>query len=228
MYFYLSARIFVIASALFFLHAVSLSQTPASTVKPGVSSISGRVTIGPNPAVKKRVVVREIKRNYGYSGSYLHGDESRSGKVFIAVTDSDGKYRVAGLPAGDYMVSVDILRSYAPANQPGQKSKQVHVEEEEERANIDFALVRGGVITGRVTDADGKPIIGGFVNVAQADETGSDFYPQGSCETDDRGIYRIYGLPTGRYCVRAGAPGKSAAKYEQRFCRPSFFAELPR
>jgi hypothetical protein len=215
MYFDFTARIFLIASALFFnLPAIAHSQTPASNAKPGGSSISGRVTIGANPAVKKRVAVREIKTNYGDSGPYLLGDESRSGKVYIAVTDADGKYRATGLPAGEYMVSVEILRSYAQAGQSGQKSKQIILGEEEERSNIDFALVRGGVITGRVTDPDGKPIIGGNVYISQVDGTVRDFTAGGrSYETDDRGIYRIYGLPAGRYRVNASAPGKSGQKY---------------
>jgi protocatechuate 3,4-dioxygenase beta subunit len=133
--------------------------------------------------------------------------------VFIAVTDADGKYRVTGLSEGKYTVSVEILRVYAPAGQSGQKSKHIHLREDDEKANVDFALVRGGVITGRVTDPDGKPIIGGFISVTQADETGTGFNPGGPIETDDRGVYRIYGLPSGRYRVSVGAPGKSAQKY---------------
>ncbi|HEU0183682.1 MAG TPA: carboxypeptidase-like regulatory domain-containing protein [Blastocatellia bacterium] len=214
MYFKLHARIFFNASALFFLYAVALSHPPPTDVKPGASSISGRVTIGGSPAVKKRVAVREIKMNFGASGPFLRGDESREGKLYIAVTDSDGKYRVTGLPAGDYMVSVEILGSYAAVGQSGQRSKQIHLEEEDERSNIDFALVRGGVITGRVTDPDGKPVIGGYVSIVQADETGRSFNAGGrSHRTDDRGIYRIYGLPAGRYSVSASAPGRSEQKY---------------
>jgi Carboxypeptidase regulatory-like domain len=214
MCFDLSARIFFIGSALLFnLHSVALSQTPSPDSKPAASSISGRVTIGATPAVKKRVMVREIKMNHGNSGPYLQGDESRSGKAFIAVTDADGRYRVTGLTAGDYLVGVVISGSYAPATQSNQKSKQVRVEEEEEMANVDFALVRGGVITGRVTYPDGKPIIGGIVNVFRVYENGLWFIPGGYRETDDRGVYRIYGLPAGRYSVNASAPGKSAAKY---------------
>jgi protocatechuate 3,4-dioxygenase beta subunit len=213
-YFYLSARIFFIASALFILHAVARSQTHAPAPAPHSSSISGRVTIGANPAVNKRVAIREIKMNVGVSSSYLQGDESREGKAYIAVTDADGKYRVTGLHAGAYMVSVDILRSYAQASRSGRRSKQVHLDEEDERSNVDFELVRGGVITGRVTDPDGRPIIAGYVNINQADEAISDFTAGGrSYETDDRGIYRIYGLPAGRYRVSAGAPGKSWQKY---------------
>jgi hypothetical protein len=195
------------------LHAVALSQTPASNAKPGASSISGRITIGGKPAVKKRVVVREIKTNYGNSGVYLRGDESREGKLYIGLTDAEGKYRVTGLPAGDYMVSVQILRSYAPAGQSGKKERQIHLGDDEERANIDFTMVKGGVITGRVTDSNGKPIIRGFVSVNQADWTGLGIHQLGYRETDDRGVYRIYGLPAGRYRVTAAAPGKSAQEY---------------
>jgi hypothetical protein len=187
MYFNLHARIFLNAVALFFLYAGALSQTPSTDAKPGASSISGRVTIRGNPAVKKRVAVREVKMNFGDSGPFLRGDESREGKLYIAVTDSDGKYQVTGLPAGDYMVSVEILGSYTAVSKSGQKSKQIRLEEEEERSNIDFALVRGGVITGRVTDPDGKPIIGGFVSIVQADETVRNFTAGGrSHRTDDQ------------------------------------------
>jgi hypothetical protein len=111
------------------------------------------------------------------------------------------------------MISGAYTYTYAPVSQSRQKSKYIHLGEEEEKANIDFALVRGGVITGRVTDPDGKPIINGFVSVTQADETGRGFNPGGLIKTDDRGVCRIYGLPTGRYRVSAGASGKSAQKY---------------
>lgn len=81
----------------------------------------------------------------------------------------------------------------------------------ESRENVDFSLVRGGVITGGVTDSEGRPIIAHSVQLLHV-TTGPDgrhrFQDRsgefGNRSTDDRGIYRIYGLPAGRYTLAAG------------------------
>src|SRR5207244_12335072 len=67
------------------------------------------------------------------------------------------------------------------------------------------------VITGRVTDAENKPVVEERVSLQSVDENGapSRFGVFSSpndqmYQTDDRGIYRIYGLPAGRYKVSVG------------------------
>jgi protocatechuate 3,4-dioxygenase beta subunit len=88
----------------------------------------------------------------------------------------------------------------------------INLAEGETIEKIDFALVRGGVITGRVTDADGRPVIGEQVRLAPAGQsdarTGSLFNNPFMYLTDDRGIYRIYGLQPGRYLVSIGEDSK--------------------
>lgn len=65
------------------------------------------------------------------------------------------------------------------------------------------------MITGKITDADGRPLVQQHVNVFR----GADFQQQpmrqlypaaGSVQTDDRGIYRVFGLAAGRYKVASG------------------------
>ena len=80
----------------------------------------------------------------------------------------------------------------------------------EEVKDIDIKLVRGGVITGRVTVAENIPIVEERVNVLPIREDGrSGRLPPPALgqmyTTDDRGVYRIYGLPAGRYKVSVGA-----------------------
>ena len=61
--------------------------------------------------------------------------------------------------------------------------------------NVDFVLLRGGAITGKVVDGDGRPLV--EIHVAAIPE------PQNmlaamrylGTRTDDRGIYRLFGLP---------------------------------
>jgi hypothetical protein len=65
------------------------------------------------------------------------------------------------------------------------------------------------VITGRVTDSSGKPLVDQQVGLTGIDERGQPtrgalVVSSFMSSTDDRGIYRIYGLRAGRYLVSAG------------------------
>src|SRR5262249_9121433 len=87
-------------------------------------------------------------------------------------------------------------------------SVKITLDEGEAREKVDFALARGGVATGRVTDEDGRPQIGRKVKLVELvgpDELRELADIRGTAlETDDRGIYRIFGLRRGRYVVKAG------------------------
>jgi hypothetical protein len=80
--------------------------------------------------------------------------------------------------------------------------------------------LRGGVITGRVTDARGEPAAGVRVNLVRVrTPEGAPVREvnrfMGSLErsTDDRGVYRSYGLLPGAYLVSAGG-GYSVNTFE--------------
>jgi hypothetical protein len=146
-----------------------------------------------------------------------------------ATTDADGFYRIANVAPGSY----EILPSAPAFVPPGReiRSKQVLVGDDDNIEGINFALVRGGVITGRVTDADGRPLIQNQVSIFNENSFNQSpsqrqFYPVTTVQTDDRGIYRVYGLQAGRYKVASGrsedsySPGPSAfgrASYRQVF-----------
>jgi hypothetical protein len=81
---------------------------------------------------------------------------------------------------------------------------------------IELKLIPGGVITGRVTTAGGAPVIGREVYTRATDSRALQQLPVTSAggsrfKTDDRGVYRIYGLPAGRYIVsvRGETPGQA-------------------
>jgi protocatechuate 3,4-dioxygenase beta subunit len=108
------------------------------------------------------------------------------------------------------MVTAPTLVGSKDGAYGGEPSKIVTIAEGETVENIDFSLVKGGVITGRVTDSDGAPVIGERIQINQLDDQGRGrgrgfrtFNPY-MFDTDDRGIYRIYGVPAGRYTVSIG------------------------
>ena len=71
-----------------------------------------------------------------------------------AITDEDGNYRIKNVPPGTYKVMIA-----APAYVQSDGLTPVVVGKNEVAENIDVTLVPGGVITGKVIDADGRPIL---------------------------------------------------------------------
>ena len=118
-------------------------------------------------------------------------------------TDTEGRFQFNGLADRTYSVSADPAQGYL--------LKPVPVEDRNRRYrpgdSVTFTLVKGGVITGRVTDPDGNPVISIPISLIRViDERGNKHnaavggLPR---TTDDRGVYRIYGLQPGTYIVAA-------------------------
>lgn len=173
------------------LFAQSPGKQPVKTPR---GSVSGRITIKDKPA--PGVVV----------GLQKGGNESSYDPFDRAVTDADGIYRLTNLPAGNYIVTVA-----APAyvSTDSQDRKAVVVGEDENVEGVNFALVRGGVITGKVTDAEGRPVLLQRVEIYSQPlidrRVGPALpFPAKTVQTDDRGIYRVFGLAPGRYKVASG------------------------
>jgi uncharacterized protein (DUF2141 family) len=126
-------------------------------------------------------------------------------------SDLEGNFRVNGLDPSLYTI-VAIVPAYtidptdAPAYYRLGDSARVQ-------------LIRGGVITGTVTNALGEPVMGVGVRVTRIrDAKGQTkkIVPFGNNQqaTDDRGIYRIYGLAPGTYLVSAGGDGGGFNNFE--------------
>jgi protocatechuate 3,4-dioxygenase beta subunit len=194
-------RVLQFLAVLSVFSVVCIAQTPAKDTS---ASISGRVTIGGKAAAGVPVVAT-------VSNSFFDNKT-----VAKTASDEDGNYKLTGLTAGRFTV-LPLAKSYLMASggaykEPGQS---VNVAEGETIAKVDFALVRGGVVTGRITDSEGHPLIGERVNVVLKDgapDTGSPMAILGGTrnQTDDRGVYRIYGLAPGSYKVSVGQAASGA------------------
>ena len=171
------------------------TPSAATETQAPTGSINGRVTIDGQAASGVAVILQPAEMNL---------PPSSANKV---KTDQEGRFRLTGLAAGRYILTV-LAPLYAVPNESGtnRPGKLITLATGETLEGIEIKLVRGGVITGRVTDPAGKPVIGSRVNVSDISENGrrsERFTPnnQFMLETDDRGIYRVYGLPPGRYKV---------------------------
>jgi len=94
-----------------------------------------------------------------------------------------------------------------PAEIQEPREKQYHVGD-----SVSFVLIKGGVITGTVTNVAGSPVIGVHVSARMIRDSNDRRLGRGfesRVNTDDRGVYRIYGLPSGTYIVVAGSTDES-------------------
>jgi hypothetical protein len=153
----------------------------------------------------------------------------------VAVTDDAGAFAFTSLPADRYSLQV-AKAGYVPMNygskRPGGSGTPI-VASEGQRLTVAMTLLRGSVITGTVRDDRGRALPDVTVTAlryAVSFQTGErtlqsvaigsagqgvanyapDAFP-GTAVTDDRGMYRIYGLAPGEYVLAASArpPGSS-------------------
>ncbi len=168
-------------------------QSQTKTIRKG--SVAGKVTIRNKPV--PGIVVG------------LRSSEPRGMPPEVslsATTDYDGQYLIADVPAGSYRVA-PMAPAFVISNMNNPGGEVVILREGEVVEGIDFALVRGGVITGKITDLEGQPVIAQPVNLFRVDSPNQPLPPVGpnsGAQTDDRGVYRIFGIPPGNYRIAAG------------------------
>jgi len=139
----------------------------------------------------------------------------------IAVTNDAGAFAFSALPAGRYVVWA-TKNAYVPAwygsRHPGESigATSLVLKAGQSIADVNMTMAKGAVITGTVRDELGEPAAGARVSVLQSRpdfQSGlRTFVPAGSGNTfraieppvtDNRGVFRIYGLAAGTYVVMA-------------------------
>jgi protocatechuate 3,4-dioxygenase beta subunit len=136
------------------------------------------------------------------------------------VTDDRGRFTFAGVPAGHFNLVASKpahIGVFYGGRRPGRgPGTPIAVADGDRIDGLEFLLPRGGVVTGSVRLPSGLPAQGMTVVVVGVD--GPDGGRRlrlagGRAVSDDRGQYRVFGLPPGDYLVQvqpsgfiAGAP----------------------
>ena len=135
----------------------------------------------------------------------LSGAELRGGRTTI--TDDQGQFLFTALPAGRYNLTASkpghVSVTYGQRS-PGRPGTPIQLSDGQ-KFQADLQIPRGSVITGVVFDEHGEPSPQTSVRVMRVINQNGRRTLQGSNSgtTDDRGIYRVFGLLPGDYVVCA-------------------------
>jgi hypothetical protein len=191
----------------------------AQTPKEATATIAGLVTLNGEP-VRGVTVTLQLQNPTGFDST----------PPPRAKTDAGGRFRITGVPAGQYILGALAPAFVAENDQPlafayRLQGKTVNVANGETIENVELKLKRGGVITGRVIDAQGEPVVETNVQLNRVVERNTSAIQgplpppmnMGAYRTDDRGVYRLFGLPAGKYKISVGLPARQGAYIPETF-----------
>lgn len=129
----------------------------------------------------------------------------------IGVTDDAGRVVFRGLSAGNYLLTASrsgYVRTFYGSSLPGRgPGVAVTVLDGQHVDGVNIRMLHGSVITGSLRTASGRPAPNQAVQAMMVRTGGGERRAinveggLGSVTTDDRGVYRIYGLAPGDYIV---------------------------
>jgi hypothetical protein len=181
-----------IATILVVSHSVLAQEDDRQNASARTGAISGHVVNENGQPVSHAAI---------FVGSPIDPTQTRASS-----TDDNGNFQVTGLDALVYTV-----RALAPTYVTAPGDPEALPSYYRIGDSVTINLIKGGVITGIVSTSTGEPLIqAGVRAIMTRDANGK---PPGFGRfvverlTDDRGVYRIYGLSTGTYIVAAGGRG---------------------
>jgi hypothetical protein len=165
------------------------AATLAAQTSPESMTISGRIlsaaTARPVPGARATASVADYQ--------------------LTAATDGEGRFEIAVREPGRYRINAAApgYLTGAFGDEPEIGQTLVAVERGQHVEHIDIKLHRGGTIAGTVIDDFKDPVVSGTVRAFRRTIALGEarFIPAGDTRTDDRGIYRLIGLPPGQYIV---------------------------
>jgi protocatechuate 3,4-dioxygenase beta subunit len=207
------------------LLALSFAAPLASQIGQVVVPAPGQTRDAPPPQPQERripvgtamisgsVVSADLGRPIRGARVILNGQASGAQVINLSslsraiVTDENGYFSFGKLPAGQFQLSIShsqfLAMNYGQRRYGGQGT-YVSLGDGE-RAALTIQLERGAVITGTVIGPDGEPQRQAQVRGMRyvASNGGRRLQAQNYVQTDDRGMYRMFGLQPGEYVISA-------------------------
>src|SRR5690349_11398167 len=176
------------------------AQDEEAANKSGHSVVRGRVIFADSQQPLRRATLRLRKE---FNREFLKR----------TISDKRGEFSFHGVPAGTYYIDVDAAGVISLANGVSFTELGFSIEDSSvalvtvdgtNEVKTEVRAIRGAVVTGRISYGDGEPATHAqIVLYRQKGQTPVLFFLDHPVLTDDRGVYRIEGLPAGEYVVGA-------------------------
>ena len=207
----------LVCSGAIVLGAVCTAQTPQrDPVRPPSSKAADSATPTGTATVGGTVVADATGSPVRLAYVALIGAET--GVLKVTSTDSAGKFAFKELPADRYTVAVSklpYLGTVAGARRPGRPGTPIAVANGAVVNNLSIRLPMSASISGVVLDERSQPANGAVVAIYQRRmQNGKHLLTLAGqpASVDDRGMYRVHGLPPGEYIVSATQLRQDAAR----------------
>lgn len=175
-------------------------------------------------AVYGRVVYDDNNRPVRRARVMLVDEANSSRAEYSALTDADGSFRVERVRAGSYFAFVDIPGVLSPIGfvrinelrgrgtpdfTEARKFFEVIEVDGKKDSRVTVRARRGAALSGHVTYADGDPAVNVSVTIMRRSPDGKlekflagiNIITLAGLKTDDRGVFRLSGLPPGEYVI---------------------------
>jgi hypothetical protein len=199
-----------------------------------------------NSTLRARVFYEDTGRPVKRTSVMLYSS-NQNGREATGTTDGEGNLEIRNLKAGKYYAIVNAPGVLSPMAYLDFRKEREGGKLEEQLIGFPAIVVngvsevvtqipvrRGAAIGGRVTYANGDPAIGVKVEVLRKVE--DEFLPSvpnmsvlasmfssggaGMFVTDDRGVYRVAGLPAGEYIVKVTEDVRHTSGRQQSYYDP--------
>lgn len=142
----------------------------------------------------------------------VRGSGLPSGRVIL--TDDQGRFAFRDLPGGTLTMTVTkpgwVNGYYGARDSWRGPGTPLAIADGERRDGLELRIAPGAVVTGRILNQFGQPQAGARVLALERRRYGGqDMYSPARASsgliqtTDDRGVYRLYGLPPGEFLIGA-------------------------
>ncbi|MGH9816348.1 MAG: MSCRAMM family protein [Candidatus Acidiferrales bacterium] len=128
----------------------------------------------------------------------------------VVRTDANGRFAFGNVAPGSYRLVVERIgfaRQEFGQRAIGRRGVALTLAPGQRLTDLLFRMIPAGVVTGQVLDEAGEPVVGATVSVLRrVYREGEPVFQQRQADrSDDRGQYRIFNLPPGKYIVGAVA-----------------------
>jgi len=170
-------------------------RDPTQPAKTGTATLRGHVVAldsgQPLRKAQVRIIAPELRENR------------------LTSTDADGKFEFKEVVAGRYTITASkgsyVSLQYGQ-QRPFEPGRPLEILDGQLVEKVDFALPRGGIVTGRVIDEFGEPLSDAMVSMQRYQNVAGQRRLMNAgrmATTNDVGEFRLFAIPPGQYYLSA-------------------------